>query len=73
MGAQRETGLQLAWRAAVLANLSGSDAKQVRSLLERARRKGIPFTNFHDETVFGRMREHPDVRTFFEPSSVATR
>jgi DNA-binding SARP family transcriptional activator/tetratricopeptide (TPR) repeat protein len=52
-------------RAAIHAEL-GDDPARVRLLLEQARQEGWPLDYFHFIPLFDPVRDHPDVRGFFE-------
>jgi DNA-binding SARP family transcriptional activator/tetratricopeptide (TPR) repeat protein len=52
-------------RAAIHAEL-GDDPALIRLLLEESHREGWPLDYFHFTILFDPVREHPDVRDFFE-------
>lgn len=65
LAAGRETGLNLARQAAILAEI-GEDVPAVAALLGRARAMGYSVSELHAETPFVRVRDHPDIRQYFE-------
>lgn len=64
----RETGLNLARRAAILSHLAPDEPEAVLGLLERSHREGMSLSDLHDETPFVEMRgRHAAIERFFAP------